>query len=170
MDSSLKERFARLGPVRDVERVPSGSRRAVILSLNRRLHEVRIIDATLALAKRGVTMLRAKRALEAVLDRGRALVVLPTVEDDSALQGDLENAGVSIRPVPGPRLVNLTALRERLHMTREQFAVAYGLDQETVRNWEAGRRDPGPARAYLQAIENDPEGVLEAYVGVSLGR
>jgi len=170
MNSSLKERFARLGPVRAVDRAPSGSHRVVILRLNQHLHDVRIIDATLALAKRGATMLRAKRALEAVLAGRLSLVILPTVEDDDALQGDLKRAGISMRQVPETRLVNLPALRKRLHMTREQFALAYGLDQETVRNWEAGRRDPGPARAYLQAIENDPEGVIEAYSGVSLGR
>lgn len=145
--------------------MPSGSPRVIILRPSHSPANVRVVDAALALAKRGSTMLRAKRAVEAMLESKLALVALPTVEDDSALQGDLAKAGVSFRSVPTARLVNLAELRARLRLTREQFAMAYGLDPETVRNWEAGRRDPGPAKAYLQAIENDPEGVLEAYTG-----
>jgi putative transcriptional regulator len=115
-------------------------------------------------------MLRAKRALEAMLESGTAVLAVPTIEDDAALRRDLAEAGVGVTAVPEVRPVDLAALRERLRMTREQFALAYGLDPETVRNWEAGRRDPGPARAYLQAIENDPQGVLDAFVGRSMER
>ena len=86
------------------------------------------------------------------------------VEDAGALHADLEQAGIVLK-MPVARPVDLAALRRQLDMTREQFALAYGLDPETVRNWEAGRRDPGPARAYLQAIENDPLRVLDAYIG-----
>lgn len=167
MDSLLKERFARLGPVRDVRQNLSGSRAVVVLRPDRPAAEIATIDATLALARRGATMLRAKRALEAVLERGFAVLDLPLVEDAQALRHELEQAGIAARLVSAPRPVDLAALRQRLAMTREQFALAYGLDPETLRNWEAGRRDPGPARAYLQAIDNDPEGVLNAYTGTS---
>jgi putative transcriptional regulator len=61
-------------------------------------------------------------------------------------------------------VVNVKALRLRLKLTREQFAARYGLQVETVRNWEAGRRDPeGAARSYLQAISAEPDVVGEAY-------
>ncbi len=165
MDSLLNERFARLGPIQAVRQNPSGSRAVVVLRPDRPAEEILTIDATLALARRGASMLRAKRALEAVLERGFAVLDLPLVEDTKALRDELEQAGIASKLVAAPRPVDLAALRQRLHMTREQFALAYGLDPETLRNWEAGRRDPGPARAYLQAIENDPEGVLNAYTG-----
>jgi putative transcriptional regulator len=45
-----------------------------------------------------------------------------------------------------------------------QFAVRYGLEVETVRNWETGKREPDTtARSYLRAISNDPERVEQAY-------
>jgi putative transcriptional regulator len=51
-----------------------------------------------------------------------------------------------------------------LKLTREQFAVRYGLDVETVRDWETGEREPDTtARGCLRAISNDPEGVERAY-------
>jgi putative transcriptional regulator len=165
MGSLLKERFARLGPIPALRRNLSGSRAVVVLRPERRPAEIHTIDATLALARRGATMLRAKRALEAVLERGFSVLDLPLVEDADALRQELGQAGIASKLVAAPRPVDLAALRQRLLMTREQFALAYGLDPETLRNWEAGRRDPGPARAYLQAIENDPEGVLDAYTG-----
>lgn len=110
-------------------------------------------------------MLSAKRAVEAALAGGTAVLALAVVEDRAVLHAELRAAGFALRLVPPQRPVQLAALRARLGMTRAQFALAYGLDVETVRNWEAGRRDPGPARAYLQAIENDPDAVLAAYSG-----
>ena len=60
--------------------------------------------------------------------------------------------------------VDVRLLRERLKLTREQFAVTYGLEVETVRNWEIGRRAPDrTARSYLQAISNNPSQVEMAY-------
>ena len=51
-----------------------------------------------------------------------------------------------------------------LAWTGEGFAARYVLEVETVRNWEAGRRDPNTtARSYLRAISNAPEHVEQAY-------
>jgi putative transcriptional regulator len=45
-----------------------------------------------------------------------------------------------------------------------QFATRFGLEVETLRNWEIGRREPDTtARSYLQAIANDPERVEHAF-------
>jgi putative transcriptional regulator len=46
---------------------------------------------------------------------------------------------VWIHPHPD---INVRALRERLGLTREQFALHYGLEVETLRNWETGKREP----------------------------
>ena len=54
----------------------------------------RTIDATLALARRGLDMLTAKRSIEALVETGEARVDLPVVEDTAALAGDLAAAGV----------------------------------------------------------------------------
>ncbi len=47
----------------------------------------------IALVRRGTVVIDAKRAIEAVVERGRAVVELPTVEDAAALAADLAAAG-----------------------------------------------------------------------------
>ena len=124
----------------------------------------RTIDAALSLARRGMSMLRAKRAIEALLESGRVVVELPTVEDAAAVAAELSQAGVAAAQVePAPPL-DVRGLRGRLRLTREQFAARYGIEVETVRNWEMGRRTPDrTAQSYLRAISNDPEHVARAY-------
>ena len=124
----------------------------------------RTVDGALALARRGASMLRAKRAMEELLATGSAFIALPTVEDTTILARELAAAGIAAAPAAPPQTVNVRRLRERLGLTREQFAARYGLEVETVRNWEMGRREPDQAaRSYLQAIANDPKRVERAY-------
>ncbi|CAH2605876.1 Helix-turn-helix domain-containing protein (plasmid) [Rhodovastum atsumiense] len=164
MDSSLRERFARLGPIRAVDRMSSGLPAVFVLRLPQNRATPKTIDGALALARRGLSLLRAKRAMEELLMTGRAFVDLPTVEDRAALATELTEAGIAAAPLDPPTLPDIRALRTRLRLTREQFATRYGLDVESVRNWEAGRREPGlAARSYLRAIANDPECVEQAY-------
>jgi len=164
MDSSLRELFGRAGPIRAIDRVPSGSPVAFILRRVPNNAAPKTIDGTLALARRGMPMLRAKRTMEALLTRGKAFVDVPTVEDPVALIAELAAAGIMASIVRPPQTVDVRGLRERLNLTREEFAATYGLEVETVRNWEMGRREPDrTARSYLQAISNSPERVEEAY-------
>ncbi len=69
-------------------------------------------------------------------------------------------------------MVDVRNLRERLRLSREQFAMRYGFEIETLRNWETSRRELDTAtRSYLRAISNDPEHVEEAYAPTpSFGR
>jgi putative transcriptional regulator len=163
MNSSLRADFARLGPIRVVDRVSSGSPAVFVLRLiaHRR---PRTVDGAMALARRGLTLLRAKRAMEELVETGRSFVDLPMVEDAASLAADLAQAGIAGAPVGQPQSIDVRALRERLGLTREQFATRFGLEVETLRNWEIGRREPDTtARSYLQAIANDPERVERAY-------
>ena len=89
--SSFAERLARQGRVQAIPRVTSGSPEEIVLKLGRSSPDV--IAATLALARRGTTMLKAKRAVEKVLEEGGAVIDLPMVEDQKALTDDLETAG-----------------------------------------------------------------------------
>ncbi len=164
MDSLLKERFARLGPIRDVDRVSCGSPAVFVLRLPEEGHVPRTIDGMMALARRGMTMLKAKRAIEALVEDGRVFVDLPTVEDHEALTNDLAKAGIAAAVLEPHKALDVRALRERLGLTREQFAIRFGLEVETVRNWETGKREPDTtARSYLRVISNDPELVERAY-------
>jgi putative transcriptional regulator len=56
------------------------------------------------------------------------------------------------------RLSRVKALRQRLGMSQAEFARAFRLPINTLRDWERHRSAPdAPARALLLAIERDPE-------------
>jgi hypothetical protein len=60
------------------------------------LSALRTIDAMIALVRRGMVAIDAKRAIEAVVERRRALVEVPLVEDTDVLARDLAAAGFSV--------------------------------------------------------------------------
>ncbi|MEW8660642.1 MAG: NadS family protein [Candidatus Thiodiazotropha endolucinida] len=55
------------------------------------------------------------------------------------------------------------AIRERIGVSQEKFALLLGVSKRTVENWEQGRRHPtGAARSLLRIVEADPEHALKA--------
>jgi DNA-binding transcriptional regulator YiaG len=124
----------------------------------------RPIDAMFALARRGLSMLKAKRYIETLTEQGKAFVHLPAVEDSAVLTRDLAATGIEAVRLDEPRTTDVRTIRKHLGLSREQFALRYGLEVETIRNWETGKREPDTtARSYLRAIANDPEKVERAY-------
>jgi len=62
-----------------------------------------------------------------------------------------------------PELVDVAALRRKMAMTQEQFAVRFGISVATLRHWERGDRKPqGPALVLLTLIDREPGAVLRA--------
>jgi putative transcriptional regulator len=62
-----------------------------------------------------------------------------------------------------PAEIDVRAMRRKLGMTQERFAIRYGLTLARVRDWEQGRSSPdGAIRAYLKVIEKEPEAVERA--------
>jgi putative transcriptional regulator len=163
MKSLLKERFARLGPIQVIAPGSFGSPAAFVLRLPRDRKLPATVDGALSLVRCGLTLLRAKRVMEELVATRRAFVKLPKVADRMALTGELAASGIAAAAIETGS-INVRRLRERLGLTREQFAAHYGLEIETVRNWEIGKRAPDTtATSYLQAISNDPETVERAY-------
>jgi putative transcriptional regulator len=61
------------------------------------------------------------------------------------------------------RVPRVRTLRRALGLTQEEFAERYRIPLGTLRDWEQGRTEPDqPAKAYLQVIANDPDGVFRA--------
>jgi len=116
----------------------------------------------MALARRGMTMLRAKRAIEAMLEDGEVAVDVPTVEDVGVLARELRRAGIKVaRIATAP--VDVRALRISLGLSQEQFARRYNLDLDALQNWEQGRHTPGRAvLSYLRVIAADPKAAARA--------
>ena len=81
------------------------------------------------------------------------------------LYGDRRGQGV-VRP--GQPVIefdqdDIRLIRAKFCATQYQFARLIGVSQETLRNWERGRRRPsGPARALLRAIDADPFALARA--------
>lgn len=105
----LREKFARLGPVLEYEQVSSGTREVVCLSLTSDLSAAKTIRAILALRKRHVPILKAKRAVEAVIAGTPVVLVAPVVEDLMALAQELKESGFSMAVLPHDRNAVLAA-------------------------------------------------------------
>jgi putative transcriptional regulator len=72
-------------------------------------------------------------------------------------------ADMSLYKVHIPAEIDVRAIRGRLGLTQQQFAVRFGFSVNTLRHWEQGRRVPeGPTRAYLLVIDREPKAVEKA--------
>jgi putative transcriptional regulator len=62
-----------------------------------------------------------------------------------------------------PAEIDVRAIRGRLGMTQQEFAIRFGFSVNTLRHWEQGRRVPeAPTRAYLLVIDREPQAVEKA--------
>jgi len=53
-------------------------------------------------------------------------------------------------------------IRERLHLTQEQFALRLRVSVRTLQDWEQGRRKPtGPALSLLRIADQEPDVFLK---------
>ncbi len=165
-NSWLPAGFERLARHPGEPRVSDGSPGALLIEWAGDIREIRTISAISALVKRWTPVLRAKRAVEAMVEHKRAFVLIPKLESFEAIAAELLAAGVKATVARDD--VDVKAVRERLNLTQEQFALHYGLELDAVRNWEHGRRKPDTAaQSYLRAISNDPAGVEAALWGQS---
>lgn len=139
----------------------SGSPEELVLRTER--ENVAVISAVMVLAKRGLSMLKAKRAIEAMVAQGKVIVELPMVENPDILTEELRQAGVItlFRSIEDRQVMEdfpayLKKLRRRLNMTQESFARAYSLDVKTVRGWEGGKVPDRGNRTFIRTIAHDP--------------
>ena len=93
MTSELRAKFERLGRVKADDRVLSGSAETVTLRLGPDLSAAKTISAVLALRRRHVPTLKAKRAVEATLEGLVVTFEAPMVEDAARLVEELRECG-----------------------------------------------------------------------------
>ena len=155
MKLSFRERAERRGRARGLLRDKSGY--AVNVTVRPKAHhrsKVNTVTAALALARANITLLRAKRTIEYMLQSGEASVHLPKV-NMRRLTRELRVAGVAVCAIVS-KPVDVRALRHRLGLTQEQFALRFNLSLDTVQSWEQGERTPDRyANNYLRVIERD---------------
>lgn len=59
-----------------------------------------------------------------------------------------------------PQVFDVKAIREKVGLSQQAFAYAYGFTIEQIRAWEQGRSRPlGGVRAYLTLIDRDHKSV-----------
>ena len=127
----------------------------MVLTLTTSLKTFNSIAATHALAYYGLTLIKAKRAVEEVMDAGIIVLKLPVVDDPAAMESGLAALGLSVR-TRQTQTLDLARLRAAIGMTQEQFALTYGFELRTLQKWEStGRLDRGVA-SYLRLIEKHP--------------
>ncbi|MDP2026332.1 DNA-binding transcriptional regulator [Sulfuriferula sp.] len=87
---------------------------------------------------------------------------------DSIAQGLNEAVAHAKGKKPGvktytPETVDVSALRQGMGMTQEQFAARFGFSVATLRHWERGDRTPqGAALVLLNVIKRAPDAVQAA--------
>jgi putative transcriptional regulator len=58
---------------------------------------------------------------------------------------------------------DVKVIRDKLHVSQVEFAHMIGVSENTIQNWEQGRRKPeGPAVALLRVTASHPHAVLQA--------
>lgn len=86
------------------------------------------------------------------------MIAIPADPDDPE-DRDVSVAGLE-RGLMGRRI---RMLRNRLGMSQDDFARAYGIPLANIRQYEIGRHMPPPAvRAYLKVIAAEPERAAKA--------
>jgi DNA-binding transcriptional regulator YiaG len=119
-----------------------------------------VFDVARILVRSGFPVRTAKRVVDDLSAHRRAFAWTPAELDRNALQREAGLHGVEIS-YPTLRRVDVKALRTRLGMSQEAFAGFYGLDLDTVQNWEQGRTRPDkPAMVLLHLIDKDPDAIL----------
>jgi putative transcriptional regulator len=115
------------------------------------------------LKKRHLGLLKAKRAIEAVIENIAHFVVVPKVESGAALRAELEAAGFLVTvDMLDDEPIDVKGVREALGMTQEQFAARFRIGIDVLRNWEQHVNEPNAvARNMLELIARHPARMQE---------
>jgi putative transcriptional regulator len=101
--------------------------------------------------------------------KSRHKIVTGLREAISHAKGVSSKARITTYRVPDN--IDVKRLREGLEMSQPEFALRFGFNLGTLRQWEQGRRYPeGPARVLLTVITHRPEAVKEALEAVPARR
>lgn len=141
--------------------MPSGSPARYVLIPEMPFH--RTVSVAEALAKRGLTLLQAKRIVTRLAKGESVAAEIPMVEDSGGFEKELKRHGVIAERRDPPDEVNVKAIRERLGLSQDEFAARFGFDVASLRNWEQGRTEPEIAvRSFLKVIATNHEAVEKA--------
>jgi DNA-binding transcriptional regulator YiaG len=114
------------------------------------------ISVARVLTGHGMSLRKAHDALNRLANRETVAVELHA-EDARGLVSELSALGINAFPIEPPHM-NVKRVREHLGLSQAEFAIRFGLELDTVQNWEQGRYRPDPAaQILLSVIEAYPE-------------
>lgn len=152
---SFREALARRDETPTERRIPSGFPVRVILSAGPMPQPVSVARVLRSL---GHSLKKAHEILDRLAE-GQSIPTELMVPEGRDAATELHDLGVHMRTLERPH-VDLRALRQRLGLTQPEFAIRFGLELDTVQNWEQGRYSPDPAAlVLLKVIERTPEAV-----------
>jgi DNA-binding transcriptional regulator YiaG len=151
--SSFRAALAQRGEAKERSPVRSGSPVRLVLKLD----DVRKpVTVARVLTAHGMSLRKAHDALDR-LANGQAVAVELSAQNPDELVSELSALGVTALPIETPQ-IDVRRVRERLGLSQSEFSIRFGLELDTVQNWEQGRTHPDPAgRILLGLIEAYPE-------------
>lgn len=160
--STLLAVFGPRVQIRDEPPVREGS--AERLSLKRRPDaDLSTVAAARALIRRHLPVKAAHAVMTELFDAGEAYVEVPKVESLNHLISELTALGIDARR-HWPDQISVRIVRESLHLSQAQFALRFGLEEATVKNWEQGKSKPNAtAMTLIWTIYRHPEAVVDAF-------
>ena len=119
------------------------------------------VEVARFLMRGGVSLRKAHEILERISAGARVPVELRG-SSRAVISSDLKKLGVSALAIKSPN-VDIKRIRESQNLSQPEFAILYGLELDTLRNWEQGRNVPDRSTmVLLKVIERCPDAVLEA--------
>jgi DNA-binding transcriptional regulator YiaG len=119
------------------------------------------VEVARSLIRSGVSLRKAHEILERISAGARVPVELRG-SSPTTIVSELKQLGVSALPIKSPN-VDIKRIRESQNLSQPEFAILYGLELDTLRNWEQGRNIPDRSTmVLLKVIERCPDAVLEA--------
>jgi DNA-binding transcriptional regulator YiaG len=120
------------------------------------------VDLARVLARNGVSLRKAHDALNRLTAGGTVALEMHTT-DKKGLVSELRQAGVRAAFIEYPH-TDAKRVRESLGYSQYEFALRYGIEIDTLQNWEQQRYEPDqPMQLLLKIIETNPE-LLERVV------
>ncbi len=161
-NSELRERLARLGPVRDADPPRSYSGGLVVLVF--RL--IGPLDKPISVVKRlreaGLTLRSAHAVINRLAESRLAVCRIAEGADLPALSANLHEMSVHTfrRRQLDPALI--AEVRARHGLSQREFSEIIGVEIDTLQNWEQGRNRPDAAVLTLLAVfDKNPDLVLQ---------
>lgn len=120
------------------------------------------VGAARALVRRHLPVKVAHRVMIELFDAGEAYVEVPKVESLEQLLSELKALGIDARR-HWPDAISVRVVREALQLSQAQFALRFGLEEATVKNWEQGKSKlNAAAMTLIWTIYRHPEAVVDA--------